>query len=133
MPPCIYIESPNQTFLSHIFALSKKFYTMPIRREPKVTRSGKNVLVVKETDGTKYKSKFRGRVAKEKVVDPDGTTNKTKIKLGKDGKVKKVKYSGPRSHADQIDTMGRLAKLSQDKQKRDKTNKMLKKQKPRKS
>jgi hypothetical protein len=106
---------------------------MPIRKTPKVARSGKNVLVVKETDGTKYKSKFRGRVAKEKIIDPDGTTNKTKIKLGKDGKVKKIKYSGPRSHADQIDVVGGLAKLAQDKQKREKRQKlMLKKQKPKK-
>lgn len=100
---------------------------MPIRKKPKVTRSGKNVLVVKEPDGTKYKAKFRGRVAKEKIVSPDGTENKTKIKLGKDGKVKKIKYSGPRSTPDQIDTVGRLAKLAQDKQKKKKLKKLIRK------
>ena len=54
----------------------------------KTTRRGKNVLVKKRDDGSKFKIKFTDRgTAKEVVKGPGRRKSKIKIKVNKDSKI----------------------------------------------
>ena len=105
-PPAHIYRIPTLNISSHIFALSKKFYTMSDR----TTRKGKNILVKKQDDGTKVKIKFTDRgTAKEVVKGPGMRKSKIKINTNK-GKVKLNTDKSAINIAKDIQDLSQLAK-----------------------